>query len=205
MYHFKTILTAILFITALEIPLIARSEAIFTISSPDFKDGDALSKNNEFSGFGCSQVLLGPYDICSSSNNRFEGLNCNGKNIAPTIRWNDPPENTKSFALTVYDPDMPTGGGWWNFVVYNIPRNIREVKNGKIPQGATTITNDSTTKYYMGPCPPIGDKPHRYIFTIYALDRNIDLPSTTTPGLAAYMINRYKIASATMSATYARK
>ena len=205
MYHFRTILAIMLLSATVGNPLLAIADTTFAISSPDFKNGDALSKNNEFSGFGCGQILLGPYDLCSSSNNIFEGLNCNGRNVAPTIRWENPPENTKSFALTVYDPDMPTGGGWWNFVVYNIPRNIREVKNGKIPQGATTITNDSATKYYMGPCPPVGDNPHRYIFTVYALDKNIDLPSTTTPGLAAYMINRHKLASATMFATYARK
>ena len=182
----------------------AKADDPFTISSPDFKNGDILSRDNEFSGFGCSQVLQGPYDLCTSSGNRFEGLNCHGKNIAPTIRWNNPPAKTRSFALTVYDPDMPTGGGWWHFVVYNIPRNVRDVTNGKIPQGGVTITNDSGTKYYMGPCPPAGSPAHRYIFTIYALDSTLDLPSTTSPGLAAYMINRHKLASSSIYATYAR-
>lgn len=176
----------------------------FTIYSPNFKNGDTFTKNNEFGGFGCNQVLLGPYDICSSNANRFDGLNCNGKNIAPTIKWDNPPDKTRSFALTVYDPDMPTGGGWWHFVTYNIPRDIREVTEGKVPKGAITITNDSGTKYYMGPCPPAGDKPHRYIFTVYALDTILDLPPTTTPGLAAYMINRHKLAAARMFATYGR-
>ncbi|MSP33863.1 MAG: hypothetical protein EXR06_03045, partial [Rickettsiales bacterium] len=98
----------------------------FAISSPDFKNGGTLSQKNEFSGFGCAQALLGPYDLCVSDGNRFEGLNCSGKNIAPTIQWNDPPAKTKSFAITVYDPDMPTGGGWWHFISYNIPSNVRE-------------------------------------------------------------------------------
>jgi len=182
---------------------IARADN-FSIYSPDFKNGESLTKNNEFGGFGCNQVLLGPYDLCSSNGNRFDGLNCNGKNIAPTIKWDNPPNKTRSFALTVYDPDMPTGSGWWHLVIYNIARDVREVVNGRVPTGGIAITNDSGTKYYMGPCPPAGDKAHRYIFTVYALDSNLDLPQTSTPGLTSYMINRHKLASATMTATYGR-
>lgn len=177
---------------------------VFTISSPDFKNGASLAKKNEFSGFGCGQAVLGPYDICASDGNRFDGLNCNGQNIAPTIHWNNPPEKTRSFAFTVYDPDAPNDGGWWHFIVYNIARDIREISGNKIPQGAIAVTNDGGTKYYMGPCPPAGDKAHRYIFTIYALDTNLDLPATATTGLASYMINRHKLASASIFATYQR-
>ncbi len=201
MNNFKAILFTV--ICTFLIQTSAKAEN-FSISSPDFKNGGALSKNNEFSGFGCAQSLLGPYDICVSDGNRFEGLNCNGKNIAPTIKWNDPPAKTKSFAITVYDPDMPTGGGWWHFISYNIPRDVREFNANIITKGAINITNDSGIKSYMGPCPPSGAIAHRYVYTVYALDSELNLPPISTAGIATYMINRHKIAAASMVATYAR-
>lgn len=179
-----------------------RAEEVFTISSPNFKNGDTLSKSNEFNGFGCDKIVLNPYNSCSSGGSKFNEMDCNGGNIAPTIQWINPPAATKSFAFTI--ADVSASGGLWNFIIYNIPRSERAIASGQIPQGAITVNNDSGTKYYMGPCPPRGDKPHRYAFTIYALDTNLDLPMSTTPGLAIYMINRHKIATASIMATYAR-
>ena len=180
----------------------AKADDVFTISSPNFKNGDALSKSNEFNGFGCDQIALSPYNSCSSGGSKFDGMNCNGGNIAPTIQWINPPVTTKSFALTV--ADVSISGGLWHFILYNIPLSERAIVSGQIPRGAITVNNDSGTKYYMGPCPPRGDKAHQYVFTVYALDANLDLPINTTPGLATYMINRHKIAAASLTATYIR-
>lgn len=183
---------------------LAHAQTQFTLSSPDIKNGDALTKKNEFSGFGCAQSMLGPLDICTATGNRFEGLDCNGRNIAPTFQWQNPPPKTQAFAFTVFDPDMPNGSGWWQFVIYNIAADARELKNGQLPKGSISVTNDSGTKYYMGPCPPRKNGKHRYIFTIYALDEKIDLPPTTTTGFATYVINKHRIGIASMVATYER-
>ena len=88
----------------------------------------------------------------------------------------DPPEGTKSFALTCFDPDAPTGSGFWHWVVVNIPPDVTELpldagnqRSGKLPDGALQVRNDVGTREYVGPCPPQGDHPHRYLFTVFAV------------------------------------
>ena len=174
-------LFAIILWGAVFVQATAKADDVFTISSPNFKNGDALSKSNEFNGFGCDQIALSPYNSCSSGGSKFDGMNCNGGNIAPTIQWINPPVTTKSFALTV--ADVSISGGLWHFILYNIPLSERAIVSGQIPRG---------------------DKAHQYVFTVYALDANLDLPINTTPGLATYMINRHKIAAASLTATYIR-
>ncbi len=183
----------------------AKAEEAFSISSPNFFNGGGLSKENEFSGFGCAQAVLGPMDICTSNNNRFIGLDCNGKNKAPTITWSNAPAKAKSFAFSVFDPDMPTGTGWWHFLAYNITTNIHTIEDGKLPAGAIAAVNDSGTKYYMGPCPPRNQGKHRYVFTVYALDVDVlDVPQNATANLVAYAILQHRIASAAMIGSYGR-
>jgi len=104
--------------------------------------------------------------------NAFNLYNCKGKNISPQLYWTNPPKNTKSFALTIYDIDAPYG--WWHWIVINIPANIKKLKTNAslhhMPKGAIELKNSYNTLGYGGPCPPLKDKAHKYIFTIYALN-----------------------------------
>lgn len=98
---------------------------------------------------------------------------CEGKNIPPHLKWFDVPENTKSFALIIEDPDAPLIT-WVHWILYNIPKETREIKNGVLPQGTKQGKNSFRIKDYRGPCPPFGI--HRYMFKLYALDtENIEV------------------------------
>lgn len=104
----------------------------------------------------------------------FNGNGCHGENLSPELEWRGAPEGTMSFAVTVMDPDARKAGGWRHWTVINIPKEttgLPEGASGKkgLPEGALELLNDFKMKQYGGPCPPRGDKPHRYIFTLYAL------------------------------------
>ena len=92
---------------------------------------------------------------------------CDGRNISPQLSWEDVPEGTKSFALSVTDPDAP-GGTWIHWLVYDISKDLRVIERASLPAGAEEVVNDFGRNSYGGPCPPFGT--HRYFFTIYALD-----------------------------------
>jgi len=92
---------------------------------------------------------------------------CDGKDISPQLSWDNAPAETKSFALSVADPDAPVGT-WIHWLVYDIPKDARSIDRGSPPKGAKQVENDWGRREYGGPCPPSGT--HRYIFTIYALD-----------------------------------
>jgi Raf kinase inhibitor-like YbhB/YbcL family protein len=99
----------------------------------------------------------------------YNASGCDGDNVSPAIRWKHPPKNTRAFALTVYDPDAK--GGWWHWVVLDIPQMTHDLKQGgPLPAGAFALKNSFGHERWDGPCPPKGDKPHHYVFTIYALD-----------------------------------
>jgi len=92
---------------------------------------------------------------------------CDGRGVSPQLSWGDVPVETKSFALSVTDPDAPMGT-WIHWLVHDIPRDVRTIEQGGLPEGAKQVENDFRMKEYGGPCPPSGT--HRYIFTVYALD-----------------------------------
>ena len=92
---------------------------------------------------------------------------CDGRNISPQLSWEDVPEETKSFALSVTDPDAP-GGMWIHWLVYDLSKELREIERGSLPEGARELVNDFGKRPYGGPCPPSGT--HRYFFTVYALE-----------------------------------
>jgi Raf kinase inhibitor-like YbhB/YbcL family protein len=92
---------------------------------------------------------------------------CDGRNVSPQLSWEDVPEETKSFALRVTDPDA-FGGDWIHWLVYDIPKELREIKRASLPEGGKEVENDFGRRPYGGPSPPSGT--HRYFFTIYALD-----------------------------------
>ena len=161
----------------------------FTLTSPTVKPGAKLPEMHVFNSFGCS-----------------------GKNVSPALKWSGAPKNTKSFAVTVYDPDAPTGSGWWHWVVINIPATATELPEGAgavdgkgLPAGSTQVRSDFGAPGFGGACPPQGDKPHRYIFTVYALKTDkLEVPADGTAALAGFMINANKIGSATFTAKYGR-
>jgi Raf kinase inhibitor-like YbhB/YbcL family protein len=139
----------------------------------------------------------------------FNGFGCTGKNISPEIKWSDLPAGTKSLALTVYDPDAPTGSGWWHWVVFNIsPETLGLAANaskGAMPGGAVQSLTDYGKTGYGGACPPPGNKPHRYIFTLYALKADkLPLDAKAMPAMVGYYLNQNKIATAQMTLTYGR-
>jgi hypothetical protein len=162
----------------------------FTLGSPTIKPGAMLTDAQVFKGFGCE-----------------------GKNISPALKWSGAPSATKSYAVTVYDPDAPTGSGWWHWVVYNIPATATELPEGAgatdgkgaLPAGAVQGKTDFGSAGFGGACPPAGDKPHRYIFTVYALKTDkIDVPADASAALVGFMINANKLAKATFEAKYGR-
>jgi Raf kinase inhibitor-like YbhB/YbcL family protein len=142
----------------------------------------------------------------------YNGFGCTGGNQSPALQWRGAPAGTQSFALNVYDPDAPTGSGFWHWVVVNLPADTTSLPRGagladgsKLPKGARQINTDYGTPGYGGPCPPAGDKPHRYIVTVYALKiASLPLPPNATAALAGFMINANLLDKASFTFTYGR-
>ncbi len=139
----------------------------------------------------------------------FQGFGCEGGNQSPHLVWSNPPAGTKSFAITAYDPDAPTGSGWWHWNVVNIPANVSEVPAGAsgthaLPKGAVEIRNDYGAVGFGGACPPPGEV-HRYVFTVHALSvEKLDLPTNGSNALAGFMIRANSIGKASITAVYNR-
>ncbi len=142
----------------------------------------------------------------------FNGMGCAGSNISPEIAWKGAPANAKSFAVTAYDPDAPTGSGWWHWVVYNIPASATKLATGAgdaskhlLPAGAAQGNTDFGTPGYGGPCPPVGDKPHHYHFTVFALDVDkLDIPAGATAAYVGFNLHGHTLAKAEIVALYGR-
>ncbi len=143
----------------------------------------------------------------------FDGFGCDGKNQSPALHWSGAPAGTKSFAVTLYDPDAPTGSGWWHWVVYDIPADATALTAGAgsadgagLPAGSKQGRTDFGAPGYGGPCPPKGDKPHRYIFTIYALKIDkLEIPADASAAMVGFMIHGNQLGSARFTALYGRK
>lgn len=141
----------------------------------------------------------------------YNGFGCTGENISPDLAWENVPKGTESFAVTLYDPDAPTGSGWWHWVVYNIPADVRGLKAGssgmkeRMPKGAVEGKTSYGAPGFGGACPPVGDTPHRYILTVYALDTAVlDLGAGSAPELVGFYLNAHAIAKASLMAYYGR-
>lgn len=149
-----------------------------------------------------------------SSDQVFNGFGCSGKNISPHLNWKNAPPATKSFAITAYDPDAPTGSGWWHWVVFNIDKSVDHLKTGAsssgegksaMPAGAVESVTSYGVKGFGGACPPQGDKPHRYIFTAYALDvEKLDIDPQARAELIGFNLNAHALAKASIMAYYGR-
>lgn len=141
----------------------------------------------------------------------YDQSGCTGGDVSPALAWLDPPAGTKSFAVTIFDPDAPTGRGWWHWVVYDIPVTIRALPEDagaasgqNLPQGARQAANDFGGPGYGGPCPPPG-APHRYVFTVYALDAaSIAVAPGSEPAEVAAGLKPHALATASFTVPYGR-
>ena len=162
----------------------------FQLTSPDIAPGATIPREQVFDSFGCT-----------------------GQNVSPALRWSGAPRDTRSFALLVHDPDAPTGGaGWWHWLVYDIPAGTTELAKGAgrpdgsaLPAGAASGITDYGTPGYGGPCPPEGDKPHRYVFTLYALKVDqLGVAKDAQASLIGYLVNANAIGQASFTGLYGR-
>ena len=128
----------------------------------------------------------------------------NGRNLSPELTWGDAPAGTKSFAVTCYDPDAPTGSGWWHWVALDIPADVTHLPEGaKLAAPARELVTDYGCRGFGGACPPAGHGMHRYVFTVWALPAvKLNLPDTATAANAGFMLNAMALASARITATY---
>ncbi|MDW7693985.1 YbhB/YbcL family Raf kinase inhibitor-like protein [Flammeovirgaceae bacterium SG7u.111] len=143
----------------------------------------------------------------------FNGFGCTGENKSPQLSWENAPEGTKSFAITMYDPDAPTGSGWWHWVVFDIPSTINELVAGAgnitsnlAPKEAIQSITDYGSKGYGGPCPPEGHGLHQYIITVYALKtEKLGLDESTNPAVVGYYLWNNTLAKASIVTYYKRE
>jgi len=136
----------------------------------------------------------------------YNGFGCTGQNLAPALHWEGVPAKARSLALTVYDPDAPTGSGWWHWVVLDLPAASTGLpQGGALPASAFALRNDYGDTRWGGPCPPQGDKPHHYVFTIHALDvPDLGLPADASPAKAGFMIRQHTVGTAQVTLRYGR-
>ena len=183
MINKKIIFTTLLIISSLTII----SQNTFTLTSKNL-GGEATLKE-EFNGFGCI-----------------------GKNESPQLSWKNAPEGTKSFAITMYDPDAPTGSGWWHWVVFDIPTsttdlvsNAGDIKLNLTPEGTIQSITNYGAQGYGGPCPPQGHGLHQYIITVYALKTDtLGLDKNTNPAIVGYYLWNNTLAKASIVSYYKR-
>jgi Raf kinase inhibitor-like YbhB/YbcL family protein len=157
----------------------------FTLLSNDLKDGEKMPERHVFNGMGYQ-----------------------GDNISPHLAWDQAPAGTKSFVVTVYDPDAPTGSGWWHWLVANLPANTRLLPQGAgsgqdaLPAGAIQARTDFGKAGYGGAAPPKGET-HRYIFTVHALDvEAIDVDENSSGAVVGFNVHFHSLGSASLTVTY---
>ncbi len=174
-------------IMVLSIPTTLMAQNTFTLSSNDI--GGIATLNEEFNGFGCT-----------------------GNNQSPHLSWENAPEGTKSFAITMYDPDAPTGSGWWHWLAFDIPSTTLELATGAgnielnlMPEGAIQSVTDYGMKGFGGPCPPEGHGWHQYIITVYALKTDkLGLDKDTNAAVVGYYLWNNTIEKASIVTYYKR-
>lgn len=120
-----------------------------------------------------------------------------GQNVSPDLEWGDAPEGTRSFAITCFDPDAPTGSGWWHWLVTDIPADVTSIpEGGPLPEGARTWLNDYGYRGWGGSWPPPGPA-HHYVFTVHALPfERVDVPDTASAAFTRLMFMSDAVATA---------
>jgi Raf kinase inhibitor-like YbhB/YbcL family protein len=161
------------------------------LTSGSFNDGDYLAEAHALSeayGFGCT-----------------------GGNQSPQLSWSNAPEGTKSFAVTCFDPDAPTGSGFWHWVAVNIPASVTSLAlgagsgDGSMPSGSLQTRTDFGAPGYGGPCPPEGDHPHRYLFTLHAVGVDaLEVNADTSAAVIGFMLHFNTLEKAALMGLYKR-
>src|SRR5215212_1152607 len=159
----------------------------FTLTSESVTDGQPLA-NDQVSGI----------------------MGAGGSDISPQLSWSGFPDRTRSFAVTVYDPDAPTVSGFWHWAVANIPASVTELpgdagnrSGSQLPEGAIQLRNDGGFAGYVGAAPPSGHGPHRYFVVVHAVDTDtLDVDADTTPAVLGFNLFFHTLGRATMVVTY---
>ena len=147
-----------------------------------------------------TSARVNPWTRSSASN----GFGCSGENRSPQLSWQSLPAGTQSVAITAYDPDAPTGSGWWHWLVVNLPASQSELPSnasGKIKQG-WSLAPTTVPRVMAAPCPPAGHGMHRYQFTVWALPKALEVKANTPPAMVGYMLNSLPLGKATLTATF---
>lgn len=161
----------------------------FTLTSDDVRDGE-------------------PLDV------EFAHTAVGGANLSPQLTWSDFPAETRGFVVTCFDPDAPTGSGFWHWVLVNVPLSVTqlprgagsEATSGDSAGGAFSVRSDYGQRGYGGAAPPAGDRPHRYVFAVHALDVDgLDVGPDATPAVVGFNLAFHTIARATIRPTFAVK
>lgn len=143
----------------------------------------------------------------------FNGFGCTGENVSPQLSWSNAPEGTKSYAITMYDKDAPTGSGWWHWLVFDIPASTRALPQGAgdpaknlLPAPSMQSRTDYGVPGYGGPCPPPGHGTHQYVVTVFALKTDkLGLDASASPAVVGYNANAQALAKASIVFYYERK
>jgi len=159
----------------------------FEVRSDDVADGEMMSENHVFDDWGMT-----------------------GGNISPSLSWSGFPAETKSFAVTAFDPDAPTGSGFWHWIVLDIPASVTELDRNAagtdgdgLPEGAFHVRNDYGAKDFGGAAPPAGDPPHRYVFAVHALDVDtLGVDDEISPAVAGFNLRFHTIARGLLIPVY---
>jgi Raf kinase inhibitor-like YbhB/YbcL family protein len=159
----------------------------FEVTSASVTDGDTLPDAQVFDDWGLT-----------------------GGNMSPQLSWSGAPEGTKGYAVTCFDPDAPTPSGFWHWTVLGLPAQVTSLVEGAgaaggaaLPEGAFHVVNDYGTKAYGGAAPPEGDRPHRYLFAVHALDTDdLGVDDSVSAAVAAFNTGFHTLGRAVLTATY---
>ncbi|MBO0811956.1 MAG: YbhB/YbcL family Raf kinase inhibitor-like protein [Microlunatus sp.] len=162
----------------------------FTLTSTDFTDGAEMPKPNVSGIFGAG-----------------------GEDISPQLSWTGFPAQTRSFVVTMYDPDAPTGSGFWHWAVVDIPASVTSLPSGAgdengsgLPEGAFQLTNDGGLKRYLGAAPPEGHGKHRYFTAVHAVDvESLGIPPESTNAFLGFNLHSHTLARAVLTPWYEAK
>lgn len=139
-------------------------------------------------------------------------MGAGGGDVSPQLSWSGFPAETKSFAVTVYDPDAPTASGFWHWAVLNVPVTITELGTGAgddtgsgLPDGAIQLRNDGGGRQFLGAAPPEGHIRHRYFVVVHAVDvETLDVPEDATPAVLGFNLFSHTLGRAQVVPSYQR-